>query len=188
MFLLPPWEKCYSMRNGNVFDMSEFGSSFFFSFSAIPRVQPMVSFTICYFAHSAIDPAAASTPLVSKRYPCSVTVTLTFLPSQMSRVRPKPKLTLCFWLMAPGALGVSTSGPFVLSLPEWLESLTSALTGYKLVGQTEFNPPTKKNGLFGCSFQKIFFVFSSCSVQWRPKDLLALVRASNQGVSSRCYI
>lgn len=29
------------------FDMIEFGSSFFFSFSNIPRVQPTVSVTIC---------------------------------------------------------------------------------------------------------------------------------------------
>lgn len=46
-FCFPLGEKCYSLRNGNVFDMIEFGSSFFFSFSNIPRVQPMVSVTIC---------------------------------------------------------------------------------------------------------------------------------------------
>lgn len=50
--------------------------------------------------------------------------------------------------MAPGVLDVSTSGPFVRSSPEWLESLTSALTEFKLVGQNAINLAMKKKGLF----------------------------------------
>lgn len=152
MFLLAPWEKCYSMRNWNVLDMSEFGSSFFFSFSAIPRVQPMVLLAI-------LPNFPLTLPLLlgSRRYPCAVIVTLMFSPSQMWRVRPKHKPTLCFWLMAPGVLAVSTLGPFVRSLPEWLESLTSALTGYKLVGQTECYSPIKKKVCFDVVFKDLLF-------------------------------
>lgn len=170
MFFASPWEKCYSMRSGNAFDMSEFGSSFFLSFSATPRVQLMVSFTIGHFADSTIDTAASFTTLVSKCYHCPVIVTLMFSPFQMWRVRPKPKPTLCFWLMAPGVLGVSTLGPFVHSLPKWLESLTLALTGCKLVGETEFYPPTKKKVCFDEVFKDLFFfqLFLSTAATRRP--------------------
>lgn len=172
MFLLLLWEKCYSMRNGNVFDMTEFDSSFFFSF--FRHHLCATNSIVCQFAYFAYFAIAAYTPLVAQRYHFPVPVTLTFLPSQRWRARPKPKLTLCFWLMAPGVLAVSTSGPSVRSLPGWLESLTSALTGYKLVGQTELNPTAETNKEL---FLKVFCVFSSCSIQRRPEDLLALVRA-----------
>lgn len=102
--------------------------------------------------------------------PLRPVLTHDLLPSQMWCVRPLHRLTLCCWWTVPGVLGVSTSRPFVRSSPAWLESLTLAQRGSKLVSllinsNCEYKYWKSRSNKCG--------VYRSCSVQWRPQDRMA---------------
>lgn len=45
----------------------------------------------------------------------------------------------------------------------------------------------KTHYLWCCSNKCFFVALRSCTVQWRPKDRMALVRSSNQGLSPASY-
>lgn len=163
--------------------MSEFGSSFLFSFSDISCVQSTASFTTCHFA---CDTSAAFTPLVSKPLSCESNSDVFTLPDVTCKTKAQADIVLLVdgsWSI--GRLNFRTIRAFIARMVGVFDIGPDRVQ----VGRsTRIQSIHEKRICLDLVFKDPSFVFSSCSVQRRPKDLLAFVRASNQGLSSRCYL